>query len=169
MIIASEKESHFLERWSTVTYGGCNNTKLIMITTYRPCKPSSDQGPTTVNTQQWNILDEYLREKIIFDLGTHIIQLIDKQHEVILFVDDNEPHIYCSGINKLIKCTKMIDPILVRHGCATEPNTPKRVSDRIEFALYTRLINEFIKKSAVSPRSTRYLNPIITGYIWIYK
>ena len=47
--------------------------------------------------------DENLREKMIFDLGTHIKQLIDKQHEVILFVNTNEPHIYCSGINKLIK------------------------------------------------------------------
>ena len=116
-----------------------------MNTAYRPCKPSSDQGPNTVNAQQWNILekidqeDENLREKIIFDLGTHIKQLIDKQHEVILFIDANEPHIYCSCIDKLIKRTKMIDTILVRHGCATEPNTHKRGSDRIDFVLCTLL------------------------------
>ena len=47
--------------------------------------------------------DENLREKMTFDLGTHIKQLIDKQHEVILFIDANETHIYCSGIDKLIK------------------------------------------------------------------
>ena len=31
---------------------------------------------------------------MIFDLGMHIIHLIDKQHEVILFIDANEQHIY---------------------------------------------------------------------------
>ena len=87
---------------------------------------------------------------MIFDLGTHIIQLIDKYHEVILFIDANEPHIYCSGIDKLIKRTKTIDPILVRHGCANEPNTHKRGSDRINFALFTRLINEFITKYGIT-------------------
>ena len=89
-----------------------------MITAYRPCKTSPDQGPNTVNAQQWNILekidqeDENLREKMIIDLGTHINQIINKQHEVILFIDANEPHIYGSGIDKLIKRTTMIDPIL---------------------------------------------------------
>ena len=42
--------------------------------------------------------DKNLREKMIFDLGTYIKQLIDKQHEVILFIDANGPHIYFSGI-----------------------------------------------------------------------
>ena len=88
---------------------------------------------------------------MIFDLRTHIKQLIDNQHEVILFIDANEPHIYCSGIDKLIKRTKMIDPILVRHGCAAEPNTHKRGSDRIDFVLCTRLINDFITKCGIVP------------------
>ena len=119
MVIASEEDSHSLGRWSTVIYEGYNNTKLTAITAYRPCKPNNDQGPTTINAQQWNILeniyqeDENLRDKMIFDLGTHIIHLIDKHHEVILFIDTNEPHIYYIGIDKLIKRTKMIDPILV--------------------------------------------------------
>ena len=109
VIIASEEDSHSLRRWSTVTHGGCKDTKITVITTYRPCKPSSDQGPTTVNAQQWNILEnidqegDNLREKMIFDLRTHIKQLIDNQHEVILFIGANERHIYCSGIDKLIK------------------------------------------------------------------
>ena len=47
---------------------------------------------------------------MIFDLGTQIIHLIDKKHEVLLFIDANEAHIYYSGIDKLIKRTKMIDP-----------------------------------------------------------
>ena len=87
---------------------------------------------------------------MIFDLGTYIKQLIATHHEVILFIDANEPHIYYSGIDKLIKCTKMIDPILVRHGFVIEPNTHKRGSDRINFVLCTRLINDFTKKCGIT-------------------
>ena len=76
---------------------------------------------------------------------------INKQYEVILFIDVNEPHIYYSGIDKLIKRTKMIDPILVRHGCVNELNTHKRGSDRIDFVLCTRVINEFITKCDILP------------------
>ena len=92
-----------------------------MITAYRLCKPNNDQGPNTVNAQQLNILenidqeDEFFCDKTIFDLGTHTIHLIDKQHDAILFIDANESHIYYSGIDKLIKPTKMIDPILGRY------------------------------------------------------
>ena len=57
VIISSEEDYHSMGRWSTITYGGCDNTKLTVITTYRPCKPSSDQGPTTINARQWNILE----------------------------------------------------------------------------------------------------------------
>ena len=84
VIIASEEDFHSLGRWSTVTYGGCNNTKLTVITAYRPCKPNNDQEPTTINAQQWNILkhidqeDKSLRDKMIFDLGAHIIHIMDK-------------------------------------------------------------------------------------------
>ena len=88
---------------------------------------------------------------MIFDLGTHIKKLIDNQHEVILFIDANEPHIYCSGIDRLIKRIKIIDPILVRHGCATKPNTHKRGADRIDFVLCTQLINDFITKCGITP------------------
>ena len=45
----------------------------------------------------------------------------------------------------------MIDPIPVHHGCATELNTHKRSSDRIDFALCTRLINAFITKYGINP------------------
>ena len=45
----------------------------------------------------------------------------------------------------------MIYPILVRHGCATEPNTHKRGSVRIDFELYTRSINDSITKCDITP------------------
>ena len=45
----------------------------------------------------------------------------------------------------------MIDPILVRRGCTTEPNTHNCGSDRIDFVLCTRLINDFITKCGITP------------------
>ena len=60
-------------------------------------------------------------------------------------------HIYYSGIDMLIKRIKMIDPILVRHGYVNEPNIHNRGSDRIDFALCTRLINKFITKRGILP------------------
>lgn len=128
-----------------------------MITAYRPCKPSSDQGPSTVNAEQWNILEtidqkeENLREKMIEYVGMYIVQLIYTQHEVLLFIDANEPHVYCSSIDKLIRRTEIIDSIIVRHGSENEPNTHHRGSDRIYCALCIRLIDSFITKCGTTP------------------
>ena len=45
----------------------------------------------------------------------------------------------------------MIDPIVVRHGCDTEPITHKRGSERIDFVLCTRIINDLITKCRITP------------------
>ena len=60
---------------------------------------------------------------MIEDLGMYIIQLTDEQHEFLLFIDANEPHTYYSGIYKVMKRTKSIDPIKVRHGSKNKKNT----------------------------------------------
>ena len=88
---------------------------------------------------------------MIEDLGIYIVQLIDKQHEVLLFIDANEPNIYCSGINKLIRRTKMIDLVIVRHGYVHEPKTHQHDFDKIDVALCTRLIISFITKRSITP------------------
>ena len=88
---------------------------------------------------------------MIEDLGIYIVQLIDKQHEVLLFIDANEPNIYCSGINKLIRRTKMIVLVTVRYGSEHEPKTHQRVFDRIDDVLYTRFIISFITKRSITP------------------
>ena len=90
-------------------------------------------------------------DKIIHDLTIFINKLIADNHEVILLIDTNEPLIPGFRIAKLLQNTNMIDPITLRHGLINIPNTHQSGSDRIDYCFCTDLINNFIKKCAITP------------------
>ena len=47
--IGAEKDSDKLGRLSSLTFGGNNNTKLTVISTYRTCIPNENMGFSTVH------------------------------------------------------------------------------------------------------------------------
>ena len=63
-----------------------------------------------------------IRKKMIDDLTKYINKLIVDHHEVLLLIDTNEPLTPDSGIANLLRNTKMIDPITIRHGLRIIPN-----------------------------------------------
>ena len=74
-----------------------------------------------------------IRGKMIDDLNIFINKLIAENHEVILFIDVNEPLTPGSGIANLLKNTNIIDPITLRHGFRKTPNTHQSSSHRIDY------------------------------------
>ena len=77
-IIKLGEDEEELGCWSYVTYGGRNQTKVTIISTYRPYVPNENEGVSTTHSQQWELLEERrqehesIREKLIKYLTTLI-------------------------------------------------------------------------------------------------
>ena len=160
-VISSGEDEEGYGRWSYTTYGGKNNTRLTIITAYRTCKPNGDIGISTVHSQQWDIMEERniehmnIRDKMIKDINKFLAELIFKHHEVILFIDANEPFIPGTrGIAKLTSHPQILDPLISRHDIGLEPFTYKNGSKRINFAFCTQIIDTYITRCRILPFDT---------------
>ena len=108
-VISSGEDEEGYGRWSYTTYGGKNNTRFTIITAYRTYKPNGDIDISTVHSQQWDIMEERniehmnVRDKMINNINNCLAELIFKHHEVILFLDANEPFI--PGTRRIAKLT----------------------------------------------------------------
>ena len=151
-ITNSGKDKDSMGRWSHITIGAKKNYNVTIINAYRPCKQSHEKGISTTTTQQWDMLEELeqestnIRDKMIDDLTKYINKLIVDHHEFLLFIDANESLTPDSRIAKLLRNTKMIDPITIRHGLRNIPNTHLSGSDIIDYCFCIDVIYTFIKK-----------------------
>lgn len=65
---------------------------------------------------------------MIIDLTIYTKSLLDNQHEIIFFIDVNEPLISKSGVDKMFNDISLIDPISLRYDIVNEPKTYKHSS-----------------------------------------
>ena len=57
-VTTSEEDNDELGWWSFMTIKNNQDTKLSIITIYRPCNENSNHGVSKTITQQWDILEE---------------------------------------------------------------------------------------------------------------
>ena len=89
---------------------------------------------------------------MINDLAEFISILLNKKHEIIVFIDANEANDQSkNGEDKILQLTKLIDVISQQHGIRKEPNTHIRGRKHIEFLLCSEHIYTFIDKSGITP------------------
>ena len=88
---------------------------------------------------------------MIIDLTIYIKSILHKQYTILLFIDANEFLVSKSGVAKLINETGLIDHISLKHGILNEPKTHKRGSSRIDFAFFSRFLNQYIKLYGITP------------------
>ena len=157
-VVDSGEDKEGLGRWSYVTYGGKNKTKVTIVSAYRTCKPNDNQGVSPAHSQQWDILEERqqehenIREKMIIDLIDFVQSLSDSAHEIIVCIDANEAFIPGkSGTARLIELTNLIDPLINKFGIQGEPPTYQGGSYRIDFLLCTPNIEKYIVRIGILP------------------
>ena len=101
-----------------------------------------------------------IHAKMIKDINIFIAILIEQHHEVIIFIDTNEQFIPGNnGISKLTSHPAMLDPLIHRHNISNEPYTYERGSFQIDFAFYTKIINQYIKIWNTSFRYSHCIRP----------
>jgi len=105
--------------------------KITIITVYKVCnQPIEKAGPTTAISQQWqtsqreNRGNENMTDSTIIDLKLFINSDQNNGSEIILCMDANETanHTNFTILKLYCKC-KLCDPIVMKHGTKSEPNT----------------------------------------------
>ena len=96
--------------------------------------------------------NENMANDTIIDLQFFINSQRNLGTEIILNMDVNETANWkISTIIKLCRICKLCDPIAMKHGTATEPNTYSRGSSRIDFILCTKALLPFISYIGILP------------------
>ena len=91
-------------------------------------------------------------KKMIPDIIIFIKSLKIPLHQFILLIDVNELFVSKTGdITRLLRCTNIIDPIVMNHTFKNEPNTYKCGFNRIDFYFCTIGISSFIHKCGIFP------------------
>ena len=105
--------------------------------------------------EERNIEQINIRDKMINGIHNFLVDLIFRHHEVLIFIDANEPFIPSNrGIAKLTSHQQILDPLISRHGTYFEPFTYKNGSKRIDFAFYTQIIDTYITRCRILPFDT---------------
>ena len=146
-------------RWSWATIRGRQNRKIIIITVYKVCnQPIEQAGPTTAISQQWQIAqrenrgNENMADSTIIDLQLFINSRRNNSSEIIICVDANKTANHTnSNILKLCRTCKLCDPIAMKHGTESEPNTYSRGSGTIDFIFCTNALLPFISFIRILP------------------
>ena len=115
--IGVDDDSYELGWWSSVTFGGKNNIKVIVISAYRTCILIENMEVSTVHLQKLYSIEQRNQEqlnigsKMIIDLIIYIKSFLDKQYKILLFIDANKPLVSKSRVTKLFNDTVLIDHV----------------------------------------------------------
>jgi hypothetical protein len=149
-----------LGRWVESEITGSGNRKTTIICAYIVCKDSIERsGPNTAYSQQWLILKKRdphnnpdPRSVAFHDLKERINELRQQGQEIIVMMDANDTlQNTRSALTKWTAETKMIDPLVQRHGTEGEPPTYARGSKRIDYILVSENLSEYVTSCGILP------------------
>ena len=130
-IIIKGEHLHGLIMWTTVTLLGKHNKRTSIFNMYRQGDTSIEKtDPTTVNKQQWLILQQknrtniHPRDATINDLTIAVKRKQKDYHEIIVTMDGNDSFVNTKGgISKLCKVCQLYDPLTYLHDLPTNIST----------------------------------------------
>ena len=93
----TSEDTSGMGRWATIELQGKRNSRLSIITAYRPTKADiTTAGEQTVYASQWNMMraagieEPDPRQQFLDDLRDYILQLKQQKQSVLLMMDANE-------------------------------------------------------------------------------
>ena len=144
-------------RWTGFTLRGRHQTLITILSAYRVSQSSPSRlGHDTAFHQQWRHLRQTQespnpRQQFLQDIKTHILQLRQQNHEIILMIDANETITTQNTWTHFLQDTQLHDIMTIRHPYTQPPNTHIRGSHRIDFIVATEGILPSIQKTGILP------------------
>ncbi len=135
-----------LGRWSWLRFRGKNNITMVIISAYRPCKPSRQSaGTNTTYAQHIRYLDAMgddrnPRQAFLEDLAEEIESLQGNADQIILMMDCNED-IQSETIQTWLDQNQLTEAISTMHQGSTAPATYHRGTKQIDGIFISATIN----------------------------
>ena len=148
-------------RWASVTMQGRKEKKLTIITAYRVCAQNEQHaGEQTAYMQQYGLMraqgtkNPNPREQMVADLQKEIIERRDKNEEIILVIDANEPWKEGrAGFRQKMEALGLVNVGVERYGKLPDsrPQRAPRRGNTIDHVLASRKAASCVTKYGMLP------------------